>query len=66
MLINIFKLFLKKYGYFSGGAVVKNQPASAGDPGSVPGCEDPLQNEIATHSSILAWKTPGMEDPGGL
>ena len=26
--------------------------------------EDPLENEMATHSSILAWKIP--EDPGGL
>ena len=26
--------------------------------------EDPLENEIATHSSILAWKTAGTEDPG--
>ena len=46
--------------------MVKNQPASAVDLGSIPGCEDPLQNEIATHSSILTWMTPGMEDPGGL
>ena len=28
------------------------------------GGEDPLENEMATHSSILAWKIP--EDPGGL
>ena len=46
--------------------MVKNQPASVGDPGSIPGWEDLLENEIATHSSILAWKTPGTEDPGGL
>ena len=30
------------------------------------GQEDPLQEEMATHSSILAWKIPGTEDPGGL
>ena len=30
------------------------------------GWEDPLEEEMATHSSILAWKIPGMEDPGGL
>ena len=30
------------------------------------GGEDPLKKEMATHSSILAWKTPWMEKPGGL
>ena len=28
--------------------------------------EDPLENEIAAHSSILAWKTPWTEEPSGL
>ena len=28
--------------------------------------EDPLEKERATHSSILAWKTPWTEEPGGL
>ena len=28
--------------------------------------EDPLQKEMATHSSILAWKIPWTEEPGGL
>ena len=28
--------------------------------------EDPLEKEAATHSSILAWKIPGMEEPGRL
>ena len=27
---------------------------------------DPLEEEMATHSSILAWKIPWTEDPGGL
>ena len=30
------------------------------------GREDPLEKEMATHSSILAWKIPWMEKPGGL
>ena len=30
------------------------------------GGEDPLEKEIATHSSILAWKIPWTEEPGGL
>ena len=39
--------------------VVKNLPANAGDVrdmGSVPGSEDPLEESMATHSSILAWR----------
>ena len=28
--------------------------------------DDPLEKEMATHSSILAWKIPWMEQPGGL
>ena len=30
------------------------------------GREDSLENEMATHSSILAWKIPWIEEPGGL
>ena len=30
------------------------------------GQEDPLEKEAATHSSILAWEIPWMEEPGGL
>ena len=30
------------------------------------GEEDPLEKEVATHSSILAWKTPWTEEPGRL
>ena len=46
--------------------VVKNLPANAGDEGSVLGQEDPLEEEIATHSSILAWRIPWTERPGKL
>ena len=31
-----------------------------------PGQEDPLEKEMATHSSILAWGIPWTEEPGGL
>ena len=41
---------------FPGGPVVKDPPANAGDMGSIPGLEDPLEKEMATHSSILAWE----------
>ena len=49
--------------------VVKNPPANAGevrDAGSIPGQEDPLEKGVATHSSILAWRIPWTEEPGGL
>ena len=49
--------------------MVKNLPASARrlrDEGSVPGWGDPLDEGMAAHSSILAWRIPWTEDPGGL
>ena len=30
------------------------------------GWEDPLEDEMATHSSIFAWRKPWIEEPGGL
>ena len=46
--------------------VVKNPPANAGDTkrGLIPGQEDPLEKEMATHSRILARRTPWTEEPG--
>ena len=52
-----------------GGSVVTNLPAKAGDAGdtgSSLGGEDPLEKEMATHSSILAWRIPWTEEPGRL
>ena len=46
--------------------VVKNLPANAGDVGSIPGLEDPLEEGKATHSNILTWRTPWTEKPGRL
>ena len=51
------------------GSVVKNLPASAEDQETqvgVPGQEVPLEVEMATHSSILAWEIPWTEEAGGL
>ena len=51
---------------FPGGSVVKNPPINAedaGDMGSIPGQEDPPEKQMATYSSILAWETPGTEEP---
>ena len=38
--------------------MVKNPPANAEDVGSILGQEDPLEEEMATQSSILAWRIP--------
>ena len=46
--------------------MVKNLPASAGDAGSVPGSRRSLEEEMAVHSSILAWGIPWTKEPGGL
>ena len=54
---------------FPGSSVVKNPPANAGDfrdAGSVSGLEGPLEKEMATHSSILAWEISWTEEAGGL
>ena len=48
------------------GSKVKNPPANAGDVGSIPGSGRSPAEEMATHSSILAWKIPWTEEPGGL
>ena len=63
---------------FPGGSKVKASASNAGDVGSIHlppmqetwvrsmGWEDPLEKEMATHSSTLAWKIPWMEEPGRL
>ena len=47
-------------------SVGKESACSEGDPGSIPGLEDSLEKQMATHSSILAWKISWTEEPGGL
>ena len=44
----------------------KESACNAGDVGSIPGWGNPLEKEIATHSSSLAWEIPWTEEPGGL
>ena len=51
---------------FPGGSEVKASACNAGDLGSIPELEDPLEKEMATHSSILAWRIPWIEEVGGL
>ena len=52
---------------FPGGTVVKESPANAADArnvGSISGLGNCLLEEIATHSSVFAWKIPWTEEPG--
>ena len=54
---------------FSGGSAVKNLPAMRETQETqvrTLGGEDPLEEEMATHCSIPAWKFPWTEEPGGL
>ena len=49
--------------------MVKNPPDNTGDirkAGLIPDQEDPLEEGMATHSSILAWRIPWSEEFGGL
>ena len=59
-------MLLLIYMGFPGGSEVKASAWNAGDLGSIPGLEDPLEKEMATHSSTLAWRIPWREEPGGL
>ena len=45
---------------------VKNLPAKQETRVQFLGWKDPLEKEMATHSSILAWRIPWTEEPGGL
>ena len=57
------------YFYFAtslGGSEVKASACNVGDLGLIPGWEDPLEKAMATHSSILAWRIPWLEEPGVL
>ena len=52
---------------FPGGSAIKNPPANAGGVGLIiqsMGQGDPLETEMATHSSITVWEIPSTEEPG--
>ena len=62
-------MYVWVYMDFSGGSVINNPPANAGDTrdmGSIPGLGRFPGKEMAAHSSILAWRIPWTEEPGGL
>ena len=54
------------WGVSLGAQKVENLPAIQGPQVQSLGPEDPLEKEMATHSSILAWRIPRTEEPGGL
>ena len=65
----VFIVHLLDFRSFPGGAGLKDLLANSGharDAGSIRGREDPLEEGMATHSSILAWRTPGTEESGWL
>ena len=51
---------------FSSAPVIKNPPAKQEMQVRALGREAPLEREMAAHSSILAWRIPWTEEPGGL
>ena len=59
-------VYLRVAWGFPGGSVVKNPPAKQETWVHSPGWEDPLEKEMATHSSILAWKSHGWRSLAGL
>ena len=51
---------------FTGSSLIKNLPADVGDVDLILGQNDPLEEEMAIHSCVLAWRVPWIGEPGGL
>ena len=51
---------------FPGGSDGEESAGNTGNLGSIPGLERPPEKGMATHSGILAWRIPWVEEPGGL
>ena len=62
---HIYAAYKKPKG-FPGGSEVKASAYNVRDWVWSLGQEDPLEKEIATHSSVLAWRIPWTKEPGGL
>ena len=58
--------YLSSIKGFPGGSVVKNLPAMQETRVQFLGLEDPVEKEMATHSSIVASEIPWTEEPAGL
>ena len=62
MLLSLYSVLYLSLTRFPGGSDGKASACNAGDLG----WEDPLEKEMAVHSSSLAWKIPWMEEPDRL
>ena len=60
------RMHSEAYGTYMMAQMIKNLPAVQETWFRSLGREDPLEKGMATHSSVLAWKIPWMEEPGGL
>ena len=60
------RLSLEGFRVSCGGSLVKNPPAMQEAQVQSLGREDSLEKGMSTHSSILAWRIPWTEEPGGL
>jgi len=58
VVTNVRTFFFFYKAVFPHSSVDKEYACNAEDPGSIPGLKDPLDKEMATHSSILAWRIP--------
>ena len=65
-LYSYLKVGAKMLMGFPHSSVSKESACNVGDPASIPGLGDLLEKEMASHPSILAWKTPWTEEPGEL
>ena len=63
--VHFLEFVLQSWG-FPGGSVEKNLPTVQETQVRYLGWEDPLEESITTHSSILDWRIPWTEEPGGL
>ena len=60
------KEYVKAVQGFPNSSVGKESACNAGDPGLIPGLGNSLEKEMASPSSILEWKIPWTEEPGGV
>ena len=65
-MLRMSEVWTESYQAKSVAKLVKNPPSMQDTQVQSLGGEDPLEKEMATHSSILAWRIPQTEEPGGL
>ena len=64
--MDLYNFYFLGLAYSLVGQLVKNPPAMQETWIRSLGWQDPLEESMATHSSVLAWRIPGTEEPGGL